>query len=67
MTKAIIKMNIGDTFYVEYGAYGNWTEAIIVGIEDTKYDHIKVVAYTIPNYCGNEIFKDRMINVEVKG
>lgn len=65
-TKAITTMNIGDTFMVEYGDYDNWTEAVITDIQPTEYDHIKVVSYTIPHYCGSEVFTDRMIEVDVK-
>ena len=64
--KKITEMNINDKFYVEYGDYDNWTTAIIKDIRDTEYDYIKVVDYTIPNYRGEEIFTDRMINVKVK-
>lgn len=65
--KRITEMNIGDEFVVEYGCYGNYTEAIIVGIKDTNYDHIKEVDYTIPHYTGKEIHRNRMIDIEIKG
>ena len=65
--KRITEMNIGDEFVVEYGCYGNYTKAVIVKITDTNCDHIKEVDYTIPNYTGDEIHHDRMINVEIKG
>ena len=63
--KKITEMNIGDTFKVEYGCYGNYTNAIIVDIQDTDYDHIKVVYYTIPNYTQDKVYSDRMITVEI--
>ena len=65
--KRITEMNIGDEFVVEYGCYGNYTKAVIVNITDTNYDHIKEVDYTIPNYTGEEIHHNRMIDVDVKG
>ncbi len=65
--KKITEINIGDEFVVEYGCYGNYVKAIIVNIANTNYDHIKEVDYTIPNYTGDEIHHDRMINVDVKG
>lgn len=65
--KEITKMEIGQEFVVEYGCYGNYTTAIIVDIKDTETDYIKEVYYTIPNYTGEEIYHDRMIDVEVKG
>ena len=65
--KRITEMNIGDEFVVEYGCYGNYTEAIIVDIKDTNYDHIKEVDYTIPHYTGKEIHHNRMIDIEIKG
>ena len=43
------------------------TKAKIVDIRDTNYDHIKIVDYTIPNYTGEKIHCERMIEVEVKG
>jgi hypothetical protein len=67
LKKKITEMNIGDEFVVEYGCYGNYTKAIIVGIQDTNYDYIKEVDYTIPEYTGDEIRHKRMIEVEVKG
>ena len=63
MTKTIDKMNIGDTFLVEYGAYDNWTEAIIVDIDRETNE----VAYTIPHYCGDEIHKGKMYRFDVRG
>ena len=66
-TKKITEMNIGQEFVVEYGCYGNYTKAIIVDIRDTDYNHIKIVDYTIPNYTGEKIHCERMIEVEVKG
>lgn len=65
--KKITEMNIGDEFVVEYGCCGNYTKAVIVNITNTNYNHIKEVDYTIPNYTGEEIYHDRMIEVEVKG
>ena len=63
--KKITEMNINDTFKVEYGCYGNYTNAVIKDIRDTETDYIKEVDYTIPNYRGEEIFTQRMITVEV--
>lgn len=65
--KNITEMNIGDEFMVEYGCYGNWTKAVIVNITNTNYEHIKEVDYIIPNYTGEEIYHERMIDVDVKG
>jgi hypothetical protein len=65
--KKITEMNIGDEFVVEYGCYGNYTKAVIVGIQDTNYDHIKEVDYTIPTYTGKEIHHKRMLRVDVRG
>ena len=63
MTKTIDKKNIGDTFLVEYGAYGNWTEAIIVDIDRETNEG----AYTIPHYCGDEIRKGKIYRFDVRG
>lgn len=61
MTKRFKELNIGDTFQVEYGAYGNYTDAVIQAIEATQYEHIKLVTYTIPHYTGDELHQDRML------
>ena len=65
-TKKITEMNIGDKFVVEYGCYGNYTDAVIKNIQPTEHDHIKVVDYTIPHYTGEQVHTDRMIKVEVR-
>ena len=64
--KRITEMNINDKFVVEYGCYGNYTQAIIKDIRPTDYDYIKIVDYTIPQYTGEEIHTDRMVWVEVR-
>lgn len=65
MKKKITEMNIGDKIKVEYGDYNNWTTAIIVDIKSTNYEHIKEVYFTIPNYTGDKVYKDRMIDVDI--
>lgn len=65
MKKKITEMNIGDKIKVEYGDYNNWTTAIIVDIKPTNYEHIKEVYFTIPNYTGDKVYKDRMIDVDI--
>ena len=64
--KDINKMEIGQEFIVEYGCYGNYTNAIITDIRPTEYDHIKIVDYTIPYYTQEEIHTARMVWVEVR-
>lgn len=66
MDKRYKDLHIGDTFPVEYGAYGNWTDAVVVAIDrpykdQPQYDYILEIEYTIPSYRGNEIFKDRFL------
>jgi hypothetical protein len=55
------ELKVNDIFRVEYGCYGNYTEAVVKGIKDTNYDHIKEVEYTIPKYTKEEIHTMRMI------
>jgi copper(I)-binding protein len=55
-------MKIGDTFKIEYGAYGNYTTATVVNLKDTEYDHIKIVEFTIPRYTGDEIHTTKAVN-----
>ena len=62
-TKTIDKMNIGDIFFVEYGAYGNWTKAVIVDINRETNE----VEYLIPHYCGDEIHKRKIYRFDVRG
>lgn len=66
MKKRFETLQIGDTFKVEYGAYENYTDAVIKDIKPTEYDHIKQVYYTIPHYTGEQVHSDRMLmNEEV--
>lgn len=62
-TKTIDKMNIGDTFFVEYGAYDNWTKAVIVDINRETNE----VEYLIPAYCGDKVHKEKMCRFDVRG
>lgn len=64
--KEITKMDVDQEFVVEYGCYGNYTEAIIKDIRPTEYDNIKIVDYTIPHYTNDEIHTARMVWVEVR-
>lgn len=64
--KRITEMNINEKFVVEYGCYGNYTQAIIKDIRETDYPQIKIVDYTIPHYTGEEIHTQRMVYVEVR-
>lgn len=67
MKKRFKELHIGDTFKVEYGAYENYTNAVIKDIKPTEYDHIKQVYYTIPHYTGEQVHTDRMLmNEEVR-
>ena len=63
--KKITEMKVNDTFRLEYGCYGNYTNGVIKDIRDTDYEDIKVVDYTIPNYTGEEVHTCRMVWVEV--
>jgi hypothetical protein len=72
MDKRYKDLHIGDTFPIEYGAYGNWTNAVVVGIErpykdQPQYDYILEIEYTIPTYCGDKIFKDRFVETDRLG
>ncbi len=52
------ELKIGDTFKIEYGDYGNWVDATLIGIKDIpNYPHIKMIAY---EYNGR-VFTDRQI------
>lgn len=61
MYKRFEELKIGDTFKVEYGAYDNYTDAVIKAIEPTEYNHIKQVYYTIPYYTNEELHTCRML------
>ena len=64
--KRITELNKGDTFVVEYGCYGNYVDAVIVDIQDTNYDYIKEVDYTIPYYTQDQVYHKRLVDVEVR-
>jgi len=56
-------LSVGDTFPIEYGAYDNWTNAVVVAIDRPckEYSHILEIQYTIPSYRGSEVFRDRFL------
>ena len=64
--KNITEMNINDIIIIEFGCYGNYTEAIIKDIRPTEYEHIKIIDYTIPRYTQDQIHTDRAVYVEVR-
>ena len=66
MDKKYKDLHIGDTFPVEYGDYGNWTDAVVVAIDrpykdQPQYDYVLEIEYTIPAYRGSETFKHRFL------
>jgi hypothetical protein len=61
----INSMHIGDKFAIEYGAYGNWTSAIITDIQPTETENVKMVSFTIPRYTADCVYTERAAEVDV--
>ena len=55
------ELKAGDTFYVEFGDYGNWTPAIVKAIRQPLADYPEVLEFdfTIPHYRGDEVLTHR--------
>lgn len=73
ITKRYKELKVGDEFLIEYGAYGNYTGAIVKEIhyhpDREKRPNTMVLTYTIPHYRGDEEFNDMAVDyypVEVR-